>query len=54
MRKNYETPSVELVKFQYNDQVVAASQCSVTNFYTTEDAYACKDGTPIYSDTYTN
>lgn len=25
MKKTYETPSVEVVKFQYRDQVVAAS-----------------------------
>lgn len=25
MKKAYETPSVEVVKFQYKDQVVAAS-----------------------------
>lgn len=25
MKKNYETPNVEIVKFQYRDQVVAAS-----------------------------
>lgn len=25
MKKTYETPSVELVKFQYRDQVVAGS-----------------------------
>lgn len=25
MKKTYETPSVEIVKFQYRDQVVAAS-----------------------------
>lgn len=25
MKKQYQTPSVELVKFQYRDQVVAAS-----------------------------
>ena len=33
MKKTYETPSVEVVKFQYKDQVVAASGgvCSVTN-----------------------
>lgn len=54
MRKNYETPSVELVKFQYNDQVVAASQCSVKDIYTPEDPYTCKKGTPTHSDTYTN
>ena len=25
MKKNYETPAVEVVKFQYRDQVVVAS-----------------------------
>ena len=30
MKKNYETPSVEVVKFQYSDQVVAASvKCDI-------------------------
>ena len=28
MKKSYETPSVEVVKFQYRDQVVAASGIS--------------------------
>jgi hypothetical protein len=28
MKKTYETPSVEVVKFQYRDQVVAASSCN--------------------------
>ena len=27
MKKAYETPSVEVVKFNYNDQVVVASGC---------------------------
>jgi hypothetical protein len=27
MKKTYEAPSVEVVKFQYSDQVVAASSC---------------------------
>ncbi len=27
MKKAYETPSVEVVKFQYKDQVVATSGC---------------------------
>ena len=27
MKKTYETPSVEVVKFQYRDQVVVASGC---------------------------
>ena len=33
MKKSYETPSVEVVKFQYSEQVVAASTCitQITN-----------------------
>ena len=32
MKKTYETPSVEVVKFQYRDQVVVASGvCYVTS-----------------------
>ena len=27
MKKKYETPNVEIVKFCYKDQVVAASTC---------------------------
>ena len=27
MKKNYETPAVEVVEFNYRDQVVAASGC---------------------------
>lgn len=27
MKKNYEKPTVEVVKFQYRDQVVVASSC---------------------------
>lgn len=30
MKKNYETPNVEVVKFQYKDQVVAQSGGCVT------------------------
>ena len=29
MKKQYETPNVEVVKFQYSDQVVAASGCDL-------------------------
>ena len=29
MKKQYETPDVEVVKFQYSDQVVAASTCVI-------------------------
>ena len=33
MKKAYETPEVEVVKFQYRDQVVVASgnTCSITD-----------------------
>lgn len=30
MKKSYETPSIEVVKFQYRDQVVATSGGSAT------------------------
>ena len=34
MKKTYETPSVEVVKFQYRDQVVVASgRCIVQGEY---------------------
>ena len=48
MKKVYETPSTEIVKFQYRDQVVAASAGVVTgceliwynlNLSTTPDCY---------------
>ena len=29
MKKTYETPTIEVVQFQYRDQVVAASGCYV-------------------------
>ena len=29
MKKTYETPNVEVVKFNYNDQVVASSACGI-------------------------
>lgn len=34
MKKPYETPSVEIVKFQYSDQVVAASGCEISSGHT--------------------
>ena len=37
MKKTYETPSVEVVKFQYRDQVVVASGCG--SYYIKEGAY---------------
>lgn len=32
MKKTYETPTVEVVKFQYRDQVVAASMPQALNY----------------------
>ena len=29
MKKNYETPAVEVVEFNYSDQVVATSGCDI-------------------------
>ncbi len=42
MKKNYETPSVEVVEFRYSDQVVASSGCLFFNIGDTHcehDAY---------------
>ena len=38
--KAYETPSVEIVKFEYKDQVVAASG-PCTNTHTTTSGSTC-------------
>lgn len=47
MKKTYETPEVEVVKFQYRDQVVAASgTCSVTNVRSGDE---CVSGEKIYT-----
>lgn len=50
MKKTYETPSAEVVKFQYRDQVVAASgggqTCSVTNERVDNQ---CISDNPIYT-----
>lgn len=43
MKKNYEAPSVELVKFEYKDQVVANSGCGVRH---TGDEGTCDDWSP--------
>lgn len=45
MKKTYETPSVEVVKFQYRDQVVVASgQC--TGVWKNAGEERCETGTP--------
>lgn len=44
MKKQYETPSVEMVKFQYKDQVVAQSGLCITwKHFATPPSYTCKD-----------
>ena len=44
MKKTYETPTVEVVKFQYRDQVVAASGC--TGVWKNVGDSKCETGTP--------
>ena len=47
MKKMYETPEVEVVKFQYRDQVVVASGvCSVTNIRVGDE---CVSGNKDYT-----
>lgn len=48
MKKIYETPEVEVVKFQYRDQVVVASGgvCSVTNIRVGDE---CVSGDKVYT-----
>ena len=46
MKKAYETPSVEVVKFQYRDQVVATSGCIVSR---ERDGDRCISPDPEYT-----
>lgn len=43
MKKAYESPMVEQVKFQYREQVVAASGETCNNLWTHEGAGECKN-----------
>lgn len=43
MKKTYETPSVEVVKFQYRDQVVAASGTNCKEHYENTGYGACPE-----------
>lgn len=50
MKKNYETPCVEKVAFQYRDQVVAASgynvnTCTNTGTHIEDDCWKYEDRT---------
>jgi len=52
MKKTYETPEVEVVKFQYRDQVVVASgRCVVSGEYS---HYKGECGAGDASATYNN
>lgn len=50
MKKTYETPSIEVVKFQYRDQVVVASNVACGSYYIKEGAYQggyCENGNTL-------
>ena len=42
MKKAYESPSIEVVKFQYRDQVVVASGCKEVYVNTKPDGLGCQ------------
>ena len=44
MKKTYETPSIEVVKFQYRDQVVVASGEKCTNQWVNIGDESCTEG----------
>ena len=44
MKKTYETPSVEVVKFQYRDQVVVASAGTCQSVWVNTGDSACTNG----------
>ena len=50
MKKSYETPSVEVVKFQYSDQVVARSSCIVQTTHVGDEKCTSGGGKDIYHD----
>lgn len=53
MKKTYETPSIEVVKFQYRDQVVVASgavNCELVWINTSPaDGTECQDNNKLQS-----
>ena len=47
MKKKYEAPIAEAVKFEYKDQVVAASGCDISSGHTCpSNSESCSDWTP--------
>lgn len=49
MKKAYTVPSVEIVKFQYRDQVVAASGSACTKQWIFSGDYSCDEGNELYA-----
>lgn len=49
MKKTYKTPSVEVVKFQYRDQVVAASGDNVCIITSERVGNECVSENPTYT-----
>ena len=50
MKKTYETPSIEVVAFQYRDQVVAASgTCYVTSEVVSGTSQCNPNSAPTYT-----
>ena len=43
MKREYKTPSVEVVKFQYRDQVVASSGCDIIWINIKDTSGQCTD-----------
>lgn len=48
MKKTYETPSVEVVKFQYRDQVVVASNSTCKDVWVNIGTESCTEGNAHY------
>lgn len=44
MKKTYETPSIEVVKFQYRDQVVVASNTTCVDRWVNIGVSECTEG----------
>lgn len=54
MKKDYMSPSVEVVKFQYRDQVVAASGKACTNKWANNGEKECVSGDPEWIETFSD
>ena len=43
MKKSYETPSIEVVKFHYRDQIVVASGSNICEFKRVDNPQGCNE-----------